>query len=194
VSTGFSFSSQFAERCHLKLSHASCGRGEMRNETDNRPPVNRSFLPVAGLNGLVPKAVCERIMSMSRTKPTEPRAYNEWRADRRDEDAAYTFAYYLIKHCRNEVLERARSASLPGSPDELRELLTKTVDHSLHNVMDLLEGFFQTNAGQENPVQFALKVQVYDAKRKTLIEEVPLSPCLLDLPIGYWKWAGGEFR
>ena len=36
-----------------------------------------------------------------------PREYNDWRTNLlgRKEDAAYTFGYHLIKHCRNEAIE-----------------------------------------------------------------------------------------
>jgi len=121
-----------------------------------------------------------------------PRPYEEWRvkpADR-EEDAAYTFGYYLIRHCRDEAM-----ATLPpeASP-EMRAIVAKAVDEALHNVNDMLEGFWRLPAGSNHTVELVLAVDVRNANRE-LVERIEISPGKLDLPIGYWKWSQDrEFR
>jgi hypothetical protein len=126
---------------------------------------------------------------------TTPRPYEEWRTGSADrgEDAAYTFGFYLMRHCRAEALKRVQAASLPATPQEAQAQVEAAVDTALHNVMDLLEGFWRTEAGPNHTAEFALSVCVKDADRK-LVERLDVSPCLLDLPIGYWKWKEGGFR
>ena len=64
-----------------------------------------------------------------------------------------------------------------------------------HNVMDLLEGFWRTEAGPNHTAEFALSVCVKDASQDGKVgERINISPCLLDLPIGYWKWKDAERR
>jgi hypothetical protein len=111
----------------------------------------------------------------------------------RAEDAAYTFGYYLIQHCRAEALKTVQSGALANSSEELQTQVAAAVDVALHNVMDLLEGFWRTQAGPNHTAEFALAVCVKDPSR-AVIERIDISPCLLDLPIGYWKWKDGEFR
>jgi hypothetical protein len=67
------------------------------------------------------------------------------------------------------------------------------VDTALHNVMDLLEGFWPTQAGPNHRVAYELTVCVCDMSRKP-VERVAISPAVIDLPIGYWKFKDGEFR
>ncbi|HWY77499.1 MAG TPA: hypothetical protein VN281_17910 [Verrucomicrobiae bacterium] len=124
-----------------------------------------------------------------------PRPYEQWRrhpADR-GEDAAYTFGYYLMRHCRSEALKSVKSAALPTTPEEFQTQVEASVDTALHNFMDLLEGFWRTEAGPNHTAEFALGVRVKDASRKE-VDRIDISPCLLDLPIGYWKWKDGGFR
>lgn len=119
-----------------------------------------------------------------------PRPYSEWAsAGEPAEDAAYTFGFHLMRHCRDEAL-----ATLPkqASP-ELRAAAETAVDTALHNVCDLLEGFWNTRAGPSHGVSYVLVVNVTNAEG-SIIESIPISPNMLDLPIGYWKWQGGEFR
>jgi len=125
-----------------------------------------------------------------------PRPYEEWRVSNVDraEDAAYTFGYHLIHHCRREALKRALDKCvLPVSNEELEAQITSAVDTALHNVMDLLEGFWPTKAGPNHQVSYALSVCVSDTDREQ-VERIDISPALLDLPIGYWKFKDGEFR
>ena len=44
-----------------------------------------------------------------------PRPYEEWRTVSIDraEDAAYTFAYHLMQHCRGEALKAVELAAVP---------------------------------------------------------------------------------
>lgn len=123
---------------------------------------------------------------------TPPRNYLDWRTGSFDraEDAAYLFGYYLIMHCRDEAL-----ATLPAdaSPD-VRAAVEKAVDIALHNVCDMLEGFWRLEAGPEHAISLTLGIQARDARNEVL-ETQEISPCKLDLPIGYWKWARErEFR
>ena len=121
-----------------------------------------------------------------------PRKYDEWRTPQfdREEDAAYLFGYYLVKHCRDEAM-----ATVPANlPPETKAAVEKAVDVALHNVCDLLEGFWRLDAGPKHTISLALQIQVHDEKNE-VVERADISPCKLDLPIGYWKWAHErEFR
>ena len=133
------------------------------------------------------------MMSMSAAET--PRPFEEWRTDKFDraEDAAYTFGYHLIQHCRAEALKSIETAHLPTSAEEFRERVAAVVDQALHNVTDLLEGFWSTQAGPNHRVAYTLSLCISDMSR-TPIERIDISPSLLDLPIAYWKWKDGEFR
>ena len=115
-----------------------------------------------------------------------PRYYPNWRTNESDraEDAAYMFGYYLMMHCRDEAM-----ATLPAdaSPD-VKAAVEEAADAALHNLCDMLEGFWVLKAGANNRISLALGIQVRDAEN-VLVETVEISPCKLDLPIGYWKWA-----
>ena len=115
-----------------------------------------------------------------------PRDFPEWRTGQfdRPEDAAYTFGYFLIKHCRDEAMATVAE----DAPPEIRSAVEKAVDVALHNVCDLLEGFWQLQSGSGHRVALVLGVQVSDSDGQ-VIETQEISPCKLDLPIGYWKWA-----
>jgi hypothetical protein len=125
-------------------------------------------------------------------KPSLPREYQDWRATEFDraEDAAYAFGYYLILHCRDEAL-----ATIPAEASlNVRAATEKAVDVALHNVCNMLEGFWPLAVGAHNEISLALGVQVRD-EENAVVETVDISPCKLDLPIGYWKWAQDrEFR
>lgn len=115
-----------------------------------------------------------------------PRPFPEWRVKRgdREEDAAYTFGYHLIVHCRDEAM-----ATLPADASpEMKAAVENAVDTALHNVNDMLEGFWKLEAGPQNTVELALAVRVHDSDGNA-VEALEISPCKLDLPIGYWKWA-----
>ena len=100
------------------------------------------------------------------------------------------FGYYLILHCRDEAMATVP----PKASQEVRDAVKKAVDAALHNVCDMLEGFFPLDAGSNHRISLSLSVQVRDAANK-VIETVEISPSKLDLPIGYWKWAEDrEFR
>ena len=115
-----------------------------------------------------------------------PRDYTAWRTDTfdRTEDAAYTFGHHLIIHCRDEAIKEIPADASPGT----RAAVERAVDVALHNVMDMLEGFWQLPSGPSHAVQYVLQVRVHDAAHKA-VESFDISPCKLDLPIGYWKWA-----
>src|SRR3954453_23638065 len=91
-----------------------------------------------------------------------PRSFPEWRENPvdREEDAAYTFGYHLIVHCRDEAM-----ATLPAdAPPETREAVREAVDTALHNVNDMLEGYWKLDAGLEHSIELALVVRVHDAQ------------------------------
>ena len=115
----------------------------------------------------------------------KPRPYPAWRlaAADREEDAAHTFGYYLMRHCRDEALTGIEQAS-----QEARSAVERAVDTALHNVCDLLEGFWPLEAGPEHRIEFVLGVRVRDA-RGEVKETVEVSPGKIDLSIGYWAWA-----
>lgn len=115
----------------------------------------------------------------------QPRPYPAWRRTEveREEDAAHTFGYYLVRHCRDEAL--AKAAELPA---DARSEVERAVDRALHNVCDLLEGYFPLEAGPHHRVELVLGVRVRDATGE-VAETVEVSPCKIDLPIGYWGWA-----
>jgi hypothetical protein len=121
-----------------------------------------------------------------------PRPFREWRVNPfdREEDAAYTYGYHLIVHCRDEAMKTLS----PDASPEVKAAVEKAVDTALRNVNDMLEGFWKLEAGPDHTVELALAVRVRDADRN-LVETQEISPCKLDLPIGYWKWARDkEFR
>jgi hypothetical protein len=121
-----------------------------------------------------------------------PRPFPEWSTNpfERDEDAAHTYGYHLIVHCRDMALRTLP----PEAPPEIQAAVQKAVDTALHNVNDMLEGFWKLEAGAEHTIELALAVRVLNSDRK-VVEELAISPCKLDLPIGYWKWARDrEFR
>jgi len=122
---------------------------------------------------------------------SEPREYKDWRKelwDRR-EDAAYTFGYHFIRYCRDQAVD-----NLPKdmNPDD-REKAIESIHIALHNVMDLVEGFWKLESGENNYIEYHLQVVAKD-KDHNEIERVNIAPGL-DLPIGFWKWAkDGEYR
>src|ERR1019366_3382147 len=97
------------------------------------PPVARTVHP--SLNG----DNARRYMSDKST----PKPYEQWRtnAGDREEDAAYTFGYYLMKHCRAEALKAVESAEVPTTAEQFRAQVAEAVDTALHNVLDLVEGY-----------------------------------------------------
>ena len=114
----------------------------------------------------------------------KPRLHSAWRksAADREEDAANLFGYYLMKHCREEVLAKLA----PSSSTVPRSLAVEALDTALHNVMDLLEGFWPLDAGEGKQLELALHIQV--TKDGQIAEDVQISPSQIDLPIGYWAW------
>ena len=121
-----------------------------------------------------------------------PRPYSEWRTHEaaRAEDAASTFGFHLLFHCREQALAQAEEHM---TTPELREAIEAAVDTALHNLCDLLEGYWPTMAGPSNPVSYSLVVNVLD-EFASPVERIAISPAALDLPVGYWKWRDGEFR
>jgi hypothetical protein len=76
----------------------------------------------------------------------------------RAEDAAYTFGYHLIVHSRDEAL-----ATLPSNASsKTKAAVVEAVDTALHNVMDMLEGFWRLEAGIKHTVELVLGVRVCD--------------------------------
>jgi hypothetical protein len=124
-----------------------------------------------------------------------PRPYEQWRTNAadREEDAAQTFGYYLMQHCRAEALKQVQSTPVLVTRKQFQKQVEAAVDRALHNVMDLLEGYWPLEAGPNHRAAFALSVCVSDMSRKP-VERIDVSPCRIDLPIGYWKWKSGEFR
>ena len=78
-------------------------------------------------------------MSLANT----PKPYEEWRTNPIDraEDAAYTFGFHLMQHCRREALKKIQSGPVPATSEEFHAQVSAAVDTALHNVMDLLGGF-----------------------------------------------------
>jgi hypothetical protein len=123
-----------------------------------------------------------------------PRLYEEWDEEEtsRRIDAANLFGYDLMRYCRNEALKKA-SQKLPQDSDTL-PIVEEAIDTALHNVCDLLEGFFTiANVGEKYEAAYVLAVAVHDEKWE-IIEKVDISPNMIDLQIGYWKWRDGDFR
>src|SRR4051812_47061192 len=108
----------------------------------------------------------------------QPRPFAEWRTDPFDraEDAAYAFGYHLIVHCRDKAM-----ATLPADASpEMKAAVQKAVDTALHNVNDMLEGFWKLDAGPEHSIELALVIRVRDANRQ-VVEKQEISPGKLDL-------------
>lgn len=121
---------------------------------------------------------------------SRPKPYPEWPTDRfgRQDAAANTLGYFLMRHCRDEALARIPA----DATDAARAAAIDAVDTALHNVMDLVEGFWPLSSGPMHRVEILMQVRVTDSEHR-VIETVPLEG--LDLPIGYWKWAkDGDFR
>lgn len=121
---------------------------------------------------------------------SKPRNYNEWRTEnyKREEDAAYTFGYHLIEYCRNKAVD-----NLPFEMNQLdREKSIESINIALHNFLDMVEGFWKLQTGTEHSFEYIIQVLVRD-KDLNEIEKINISTGL-DLPIGFWKWADGEFR
>ena len=114
------------------------------------------------------------------TELSAPKPYDQWRTNPVDraEDAAYIFGYDLMRYCRAEALKSADPAGLPKSAEELQDQITAAVDVALHNVVDLLEGFFPMDAGPDHKVSYTLSVCVADAAGTTT-ERIDISPRLL---------------
>ena len=115
-----------------------------------------------------------------------PKSYEQWRTEtyNREEDAAHAFGYHLILHCRDEAL-----SEIPLDTDEdTRKIIEDRVDTALHNVVDMLEGFWKLDSGSNYTIERALQVRVKNSDDE-LMESVEISPCKVDLPIGYWGWA-----
>ena len=98
-----------------------------------------------------------------------------------------------MRHCRDEALQVVSDKSCPQSQDEFIAAVAEAVDIALHNVTDLLEGYWKTMAGPDNGVEYVLSVRVTNNECKP-VESIEISPCLIDLPIGYWKWKDNDFR
>ena len=80
-------------------------------------------------------------------------------------------------------------ASVPKSASpKTVAAVEKAVDRALHNVCDMLEGFWRLEAGAKHSIALALGIEVQDESGET-VETLQISPCKQDLPIGYWKWA-----
>lgn len=115
----------------------------------------------------------------------QPLPFPSWReapADRA-EDAAHTFGFYLMRHCRDEALAKVREL-----PSSARAAAEAAVDTALHNLCDMLEGFWPLHAGPRHHVELVLGVRVRE-DGGAVAETIELSPSKLDLPIGYWTWA-----
>jgi hypothetical protein len=121
---------------------------------------------------------------------SKPLIYPDWRRDKYDraEDAAYTFGYHLIEHCRKEAID-----DLPADlTEEQHTKCISSIDTALHNVLDLFEGFYRLDSGPDHRVEYALQVVITDNEHKE-VERQEITG--LDMPIGYWKWAlDNEFR
>ncbi|HEX2220639.1 MAG TPA: hypothetical protein VHG35_17710 [Gemmatimonadales bacterium] len=111
-------------------------------------------------------------------------AYEGWRTNPADrqEDAANLFGLYLMRHCRSEAIDEVPA----GASAEVRRAVEKGVDAALHNVMDLLEGYWSLPAGKDLRAELALHVDVF--REDALVESQSVSPGQIDLPIGYWAW------
>lgn len=94
-----------------------------------------------------------------------------------------------MKHCRNEAF-----AALPTNLNQEDRIKAEEAIHvALHNVMDMLEGFWRLESGTEHTVKYQLCVVVKDKSDKE-VERVDITAGI-DLPIGFWGWAkDGDFR
>lgn len=99
-----------------------------------------------------------------------------------------TFGHDLIRYCRSEILD-----SIGHETEEVKLAVESALDNALHNITDLLEGFWCFKSGPGHRLEYSLAVRVVD-NSGTNVEQVEISPGKLDLRIGYWKWRDGEFR
>ena len=76
---------------------------------------------------------------------------------------------------------------------EERTKATEAIHRALHNVLDMLEGYWRLESGPEHTVKYQLNVIVSDGS-DAVVESVDITTGI-DLPIGFWGWArDGEFR
>ena len=94
-----------------------------------------------------------------------------------------------MKHCRDEAF-----LALPANLNpEDRASAEEAVHVALHNVMDMLEGFWRLESGPDHTVKYQLCVVVSDRSDK-VVESIDITKGI-DLPIGFWAWAEeGDFR
>ena len=81
-----------------------------------------------------------------------------------------------MQHCRGEALKAVEIAAVPTSEEEFRAQVNTAVDIALHNVMDLLEGFWPTQAGANHRVSYALSVCIGDTSDVSSISEHERGP------------------
>ncbi|MCX5660220.1 MAG: hypothetical protein NTW19_10930 [Planctomycetota bacterium] len=120
------------------------------------------------------------------TVKVPPRPYKEWRRDPLDrpEDAAYAFGYHLIVECRDNAIE-----TLPDNASaKMKAAVEEAVDTALHSLTAMLEGIYPLDAGPKHNIELVLAVKVSDSRGK-VVETINIAPALLDMQIGYWKWA-----
>jgi hypothetical protein len=86
-------------------------------------------------------------------------------------------------------------AKIPAdAAPETKTAVEAALDLALHNLMDMLEGFWRLESGPSHSVEYALQVRVRDGSGAP-VETISLSPSKLVLPIAYWRWARDrEFR
>jgi hypothetical protein len=129
---------------------------------------------------------------ISKARAVPPRPFAEWRTEAfdRDEDAAHAFGHQLMVHCRDEALKAIPTRATAAT----RACAVEAVDTALHNVCDMLEGFWRLDIDPTHKIELVLQVRVL-GKSGDVVDTREISPCKIDLPIGYWKWARDrEFR
>ena len=118
------------------------------------------------------------------------KSYSEWRSDKHHHwiDAGHTFGVHLMQQARDEALE-----NIPENASaETRAVATMAVHDALGGVMQMLDGFYRNEIGNQHKVEYALLARIIN-QEGTKVEEIELAPDGDGLCMGFAGWWEDEF-
>ena len=118
------------------------------------------------------------------------KSYSEWRSDEHQHwiDAGHTFGVHLMKQARDQAL-----GTIPENASaETRAVATEAVRVALGGVMQMLDGFYINEIGEQHRVEYALLARITNRER-TLVEEIELAPDGDGLCMGFAGWWEDKF-
>jgi hypothetical protein len=128
---------------------------------------------------------------MSSDQEYPVRSYEDWPQDanRRWIHAGNTFGAYLMKYVNDAV-----SQSIPADATEReREIADKVCVASVFTVMEILDGFYRNDLGDNHTVDYALISRVRNKETYEVVESTELAPEGDGLCMGFWGWREGDF-